>query len=215
MLIWRLFWLFLTTFLLTATAFPALERRSGGGPQIGDCREDPPLFRTCYQCGKIIGDVRYLTRCCGRDPVMYDFCVRLILWMGSSWRMFKCQIRWLITGSHKVSKSRDWVVNDSITLKSDRRQCYRDTCQLSELLHKCKSRCLETLRDLTDVSTERGHWTTWTTSQYEEGLSRYGIPSYLYNGNSFTGKTTSLYWDAPWFHMKGRALFPQFRSRTF
>ena len=44
-------------------------------------------------------------------------------------------------------------------------------------------------------------------SQYKDDLFGYGIlhckdntveiPSYLYNGNSFTGKTVYLYWDGP------------------
>ena len=49
--------------------------------------------------------------------------------------------------------------------------------------------------------------TTWGLSSYEDHLSRYGDfhyknktvmrLCYLYNGNSFTGKTTSFYWDGP------------------
>ena len=45
----------------------------------------------------------------------------------------------------------------------------------------------------------------WAPSQYKDGLSRYGNfhyndrtvvrRSYLYTGNSYTGKTTSLCWD--------------------
>ena len=47
----------------------------------------------------------------------------------------------------------------------------------------------------------------WAPSQYKNGLSKYGdfycqdktvaSPSYLYNGDYYTGKTTSLYWDSP------------------
>ena len=45
----------------------------------------------------------------------------------------------------------------------------------------------------------------WSVSQYKDRLSMYEDshykdktvmrPSYLYDGNSYTGKTTSLYWD--------------------
>ena len=58
---------------------------------------------------------------------------------------------------------------------------------------------------------------TWALSQYKNGLSRYGVfrykdktvmrASYLYNGNSYTGKTTSLYWD--------RALIPLHKNNIF
>ena len=47
----------------------------------------------------------------------------------------------------------------------------------------------------------------WSPSQYKDGLSRYGDfhykdktvlrPSYLYDGNPYTGKTIYLYWDSP------------------
>ena len=44
-------------------------------------------------------------------------------------------------------------------------------------------------------------WTTRAPSRYKDGLYRYGDFHYkkdgLYHGNSYTGKTTSLYWDAP------------------
>ena len=36
-----------------------------------------------------------------------------------------------------------------------------------------------------------------TPSHYKDWLSMYMGPSYLYNGNSYTGKTASLYHDAP------------------
>ena len=48
---------------------------------------------------------------------------------------------------------------------------------------------------------------TRALSQYKDSLSMYGDfhykdkkvvrPSYLYNGNSYTGKSVSLYWDGP------------------
>ena len=47
----------------------------------------------------------------------------------------------------------------------------------------------------------------WVPSQYKDHLSRYIYfhykdktvvrPFYLYNGNSYTGKSASLYWDGP------------------
>ena len=44
-------------------------------------------------------------------------------------------------------------------------------------------------------------WPGWALSQYNNYLSRYGYFHYkdkkLYNGNPYTGKTASLYWDAP------------------
>ena len=48
---------------------------------------------------------------------------------------------------------------------------------------------------------------TWAPSQYKDGLSRYGDFHYkdktvarlfyFYDGDSYTGKTTFLYWDGP------------------
>ena len=58
------------------------------------------------------------------------------------------------------------------------------------------------------------HGILWAPSQYKDGLSRdrnchdkgkaVVRPSYLYNGNSYTGKTTSiLRWaPGPWFNIK-------------
>ena len=47
-------------------------------------------------------------------------------------------------------------------------------------------------------------YATWSRSQYKVSLSRCrdshhknGCETYLYNGNSYIGKTTSLYWDSP------------------
>ena len=65
----------------------------------------------------------------------------------------------------------------------------------------------------------------WAPSQYKDGLPRCGNfhykyktvvrPSYLYNGNSYTGKTTSLYWDEPLVSKIEAPLYEELKSLYF
>ena len=43
------------------------------------------------------------------------------------------------------------------------------------------------------------------------GKAIVGRPSYLYNGNSYTGKTVSLYWNNPWYFKHTWLIVTQWR----
>ena len=68
------------------------------------------------------------------------------------------------------------------------------------------------LGDWCETTMKMQYWDTWAPSQYKDRLSRYGDshvkdkpvvrPSYLKHENPYTGKTTSLYRDAPCSHYR-------------
>ena len=79
--------------------------------------------------------------------------------------------------------------------------------EISRKLFKIKENFIVNSVPTIDGLTTNPLW-NWAPSQYEDDLPRHENfyhedktvtrPSYLYNGNPYTGKTTSLYWNGPW-----------------
>ena len=83
------------------------------------------------------------------DKMVYSCVLKLICWAPSQYPK-----RRLIVRSREVSKPRDWYFKLSyrfVIWQAHRQQCCRSACQISERSDnsKYKSRCFETLRDLT------------------------------------------------------------------
>ena len=125
-----------------------------------------------------------------------------------SWVAFQYPIRRLIVTSHKASKLRD--LHLELCDRSENRQCFRSACQISkqydDLNYHSRIRGFMRSYDKTSyriLKRAPGPWFNIKMSSYQYMKSHcrdktISRPSYLHNGISYTGKTTSLYWIEPW-----------------